>query len=348
MSLVIEQLELRQFRNHKLFDVRFSPRITVITGRNGSGKTSIIEAIYILLRGSSFRGSDKEIVQGATDGYKVSAQFNNHQRSLKYQADSGKQFDVDANLSKRMLTKNKYPVVLFEPSDLQLIDGSPSRRRRYIDNFVANYFPGYTSILRKYERALKQRNMLLKNGIANPKDLFTWDVLISEYGAQIITQRTKAIATINKLINKTYHDITGVDDTVNLDYIGVEQSDNYAKYLHDQLQQSFNYDLATATTSVGPHRHDITAKFNGSDASQKASRGEVRSIILALKVIELDNLQSKTDLAPLLLLDDVFSELDSDRQKQLIQLTINSQVIMTSTAMPDGAVLAGDGLEVTI
>lgn len=329
-SLKISQIDLRQFRNHDKLNIVFPSRVTVITGKNGSGKTSVVEAVYMLLRGTSFRGSDSDIVKHGYDAYRIEAQFDNHTRILRYQESTGKQFEVDANKSKRLGRDSKYPVVLFEPSDLQLIHGSPSRRRRYIDQLISNYTPSYSTVLRKYDRTLKQRNSLLKNGINSQDDLFTWDVLLSEYGAQIIEQRLNAIETINQSLEAVYHDMTGVTDQIKLNYTYSPKGTNHTKYLHDQLRSNFHRDQAAATTSSGPHRHDVTVSFNSSEAAQTASRGEIRSIILSLKMIELGVLRQKTGQVPLLLLDDVFSELDSDRQKHLMSVTTDSQIIMTT------------------
>jgi DNA replication and repair protein RecF len=226
-----------------------------------------------------------------------------------------------------MLPRFKYPVVLFEPDDLRLLNGSPSRRRDYFDRFISQLDPLYGIAIRKYDRALKQRNNLLKRAHVSPDELFVWDMVLSEHGAYIIQQRALYVAMMHQQISIVYNKIADSEDTVAITYHHSAVSKQ--KLLAD-LHANTQRDMITGFTSAGPHRHDIIFSYNGAPALSIASRGEVRSIMLALKFIEVDILQTLLATKPIILLDDVFSELDASRQKHLVANFKDHQVIITS------------------
>ena len=188
----------------------------------------------------------------------------------------------------------------------------------------------YASALRKYERALKQRNNLLKRQYLNRDELFAWDVSLSEHGAYIIEQRTAFIEKLNEGLADAYNDIAKTQDDVSMHYSHTFVGDTQQKLINE-LHAHYEKDHATGNTSVGPHRHDVIFQLNGSPALSVASRGEVRTIVLALKFLEVTLIEGITGLKPIILLDDVFSELDVTRQKALSERTKSHQIIMTST-----------------
>jgi DNA replication and repair protein RecF len=328
----ITKVAVQHVRVHKKYSLDVSPNVTLITGANGSGKTSLIEALYIALRGTSFKGSDGDVLARDAAWYRIDIKFDDSTiRTVKFDPSrptGKKQFIVDGKTNYRLLDKYKYPIVLFDPDDLRLLNGSPTRRRQFIDRFISQLDMQYATALRRYERALKQRNALLKQGAVSDS-LFAWDVSLSEYGAYIVQQRSKFVGELNDRLNGVYGSISHTNDTVSVGYSYNSQGDTRQKML-GELHQAAERDKLLGYTSVGPHRHDLLFSFNRSPALTVASRGEVRSIVLALKFLEVDIIESITDKPPLILLDDVFSELDKERQSYLIDLTKRNQIIITS------------------
>lgn len=328
----ITKISVQHVRVHKKYSLDVSPNVTLITGANGSGKTSLIEALYIALQGTSFKGSDGDVLERDAPWYRIDVHHDNETaRTVKFdpaKVTGRKQFIIDGKTNYRLLEKNKYPIVLFEPDDLRLLSGSPTRRRQFIDRFISQLDPQYSIALRRYERALKQRNALLKQGMVNDS-LFAWDISLSEHGAYIITQRAKFIGELNQRLNAVYESISHTNDRVLVKY-SYDSYENVSQRLLGELQQSVRRDTLLGYTSIGPHRHDVLFEFNNSPALSVASRGEVRSVVLALKFLEVDIIESITNKNPVILLDDVFSELDKERQNYLIDLTKKNQIIITS------------------
>jgi DNA replication and repair protein RecF len=328
----ITKVTAQHVRVHKKYSLDVSPNVTLITGANGSGKTSLIEALYIALRGTSFKGSDSDVLERDAAWYRIDIHFDDGtSRTVKFDPSrpSGKkQFVVDGKTNYRLLDRYKYPIVLFEPDDLRLLSGSPTRRRQFIDRFISQLDLQYGVALRRYERALKQRNALLKQGAVSDS-LFAWDVSLSEYGAYIVEQRIKFTSELNERLNEVYESISHTDDVVSIDYSYASHGDTRQKLL-GELHLAAERDTLLGYTSVGPHRHDLLFSFNRSPALTVASRGEVRTVILALKFLEVDIIETITNKPPVILLDDVFSELDKERQSYLIDLTKRNQIIITS------------------
>lgn len=332
MALVCS-LAVKNFRTHDDYILQLSPTVTVITGKNGSGKTSLLEAVYIGLQGSSFKGSDGDVLQKDTPWWRIDMRLDDSERAVTYNSEkltSRKQFTVDSKVMYRLAPKYKHPVVLFEPDDLRLLHGSPARRRDFIDRFIAQLNPQYSAILRKYERALRQRNNLLKRPETTPEQLFVWDVSMSEYGAFITEQRTAFLERINQDLNTAYNTIAKSPDVVTVHYSHTLIGDTKQKMLHE-LTARHTRDMLLGFTSIGPHRHDVVFEFNHSPALSVASRGEVRSIMLALKFLEIGIIESILDQKPIVLLDDVYSELDETRRTQLIDTIESYQTIITDT-----------------
>lgn len=330
----ITGIRVQNIRTHSDLFQAIPSTVTLITGDNGSGKTSLIEAVTVALRGTSFRGTDTELLRYETPWWRIDLRTDEGDRIVKFdpsKVSGKKQFTIDEKISYRLAPVNKYPIVLFEPDDLRLLHGSPSRRREFIDRFIAQLNPHYTTLLRKYDRALKQRNKLLKNPAATRDDLFVWDIAIGEYGADIIEQRITYIERLNAELDGTYNTIAQSRDVVSMHYshtiIG-----NVKQRIVSELHARMERDRLLGYTSVGPHRDDVLFRFNAMPALSVASRGEVRSIVLALKFLEVDTITEMTGQQPIILLDDVFGELDSERQTHLATKFSGKQIIMTSAS----------------
>lgn len=331
--MILKTLRVQNFRTHSDFILEIGEKSTLISGANGSGKTSLLEAIYFALQGTSFRSSDKEILRNdGSSWFRIDLKdskdslrtiiFNNAVQKSK------KQFLVDGNRKARLNANLRIPVVLFEPDDLQLLSGSPTRRRNFLDYFLSQIFPSFQLALTRYNKALKQRNNLLKRDNVSKDELFPWNLMLAEYGAEIISKRQDFLELLNSKIEEVYFEISGVKDEIEIDYLGEKVSKNEILAI---LSENIERDKILGYTNFGPHKHDIQFIFNKKPAQNVASRGENRSLVLALKFIETDILADLTSKRPIVLLDDVFSELDDDRQKLLTKHFSKYQTIITST-----------------
>ncbi|MGI6612173.1 MAG: DNA replication/repair protein RecF [Candidatus Nanosyncoccaceae bacterium] len=336
--MIISELKVGNFRCHKDFKINFSPQKTLIYGLNGSGKTSLIEAVYLLLRGKSFRGYDNDILKSKCDWFKVELQikdtFSNQVESreirFRNKPTKTKQFRINQKNYQRIPKNKKIPVVLFQPDDLNLINGSPSRRRQFFDELISQLKPEQNSYLSRYERALRQRNNLIKNNLnITLEDLFSWNIILSNYGAKIIQNRLEIINLIQQEINQIYQKITNVKDEITIKYSQrYSNLDQIQPILFEALNKKENLLFGTL---VGPHRDDFIIKFNQNKANQHTSRGENRSIILSLKIIEANLIKERYNYSPIILLDDVLSELDQKRRDCLLSFMSKNQIIITST-----------------
>lgn len=331
----LTSLSVQNVRTHTKYSLKIAPDVTLITGDNGSGKTSLLEAIYVALQGSSFKGSDTDIIRFKAPWYRIDASLDDSTRTVKFdpsRVSGKKQFVIDDKTNYRLTHANKHPVVLFEPDELRLIGGSPARRRQFIDRFISQLDPEYALSLRRYERALKQRNIVLKNRLARDS-LFVWDVALSKYGAYIIEQRIALVGRLQPLLEAIYKEIAHSSDRVAIAYSAPHKT-NVEQRLLGELHQSVERDMLLGATSVGPHRHDIVFTLNDHPAASAASRGEVRTTVLALKFLEVDIIKETTEKDPIILLDDVFSELDEPRQKALMERFSSYQTVITSVTAP--------------
>ena len=327
--MIIKKIKLTNFRNHTTYSLECKPDTTLILGENGCGKTSVLEAIYILTRGKSFRATDPDILKRGKDFYRIELEYDNGEKIAATYDGTEKNFKTTDKTSSRLAIKNKYPVILFLPSDLNLISGPPSRRRDYFDRIFSDFNDEYAVKLRKYNKALKQRNELLKSEYLDKTALFPWDLLLADLGSEIIKYRIEYTDEINKSLNKTYYSIAENKDTILLQYstnIPNITKDIYLK----QLNKNQDRDCILGYTTFGIQRDTFEFIFNQKPADGSASRGETRSIILALKFVEASIIEEKLNKKPIILLDDVFSELDDTRRRCLINNFKNHQVIITS------------------
>lgn len=328
--MIIKSCKLTNFRSHEFFELKCWKKTTMISGENGGGKTSILEAIYECLRGKSFRAVDREILRRGAEFYRVELEYVNGEKVVVvYEKDKKKVFLVGDKKTARLPKKYKYPVVLFEPDDLNLVSSSPSRRREYFDRVFAQLDEGYSASLSKYGKALKQRNELMKSEYVSAEAVFSWNVMLSRLGVEIWKFREKQVAKINEKLTEVYRSIAENEDVVEIVLKrdgGVVSESGYLQ----ELERSLERDKILGYTSFGAHRDNYEFRFNGVMADGSASRGEVRSIVVALKFIEAAIILEMTGKAPVVLLDDVFSELDETRQKALVYNFKRNQVIITS------------------
>lgn len=327
--MIIKNVKLTNFRSHDSYILDCNDETSLILGSNGCGKTSVLEAIYILLRGKSFRATDPDILKHGAPFYRIEVEFVDGNKNVATYDGKAKTFITLDKKSKRLPKKSKYPVVLFLPSDLNLVSHAPSRRRDYFDHIFSDFDDKYATNLSRYNKALRQRNELLKNDFLRPDALFSWNLLLARHGADLFNLRQKFIQEINQSLTSTYRSIAENSDEVEIAYHSDVITPTGQIYLRT-LEQNFDKDHYLGHTSFGIHRDDYIFEFNHKPADGSASRGETRSIILAIKFIEANLINQKTLKSPIILLDDVFSELDNTRRHCLVQNFKNNQVILTS------------------
>ena len=328
---IIKSVNLKNFRCHDEFVLDCKQATTLIIGENGSGKTSVLEAIYLALRGKSFKGVDKEILKHEADFYRAEIELIDSRKIIIRFSGQKKEFEIDGRKSARLPKKNRHPVVLFEPDDIYLVSSSPSRRREYFDELFKQINENYGAILGRYNKALRQRNDLLKNEVVNRDDLFSWDIMCANYGAELIRWRVQNLEKINNKMTKIYRNIAKNDDECSIEYLGEKVDEN--EYLK-KMEMNYERDRILGYTSFGVHKDDYEFVFNRKKANGSAARGENRSMILSLKFIEAQILEQEVGKKPVVLLDDIFSELDEARQRHLIDNFKNYQMIITSTTVP--------------
>lgn len=326
--MIIKSIKLANFRSHKEYFLKFNKKTTMIVGENGCGKTSVLEAIFEAAQGKSFKATDRDILKRGEEFYRVEMEYVDGEKIVVVFEDEKKRFLVQDKKFGRLPKKNKYPIVVFEPDDLNLISASPTRKREYFDKFFSQLSESYNSSLLKYNKALKQRNELLKADYLRPEEIFSWNVMLAKYGAEITGFRKKKVLEINGEISEIYQGIADNKDEIEFKY--ETQVDGGENGILRSLEQSFEKDRILGHTSFGVHRDDYQFIFNNKNADGTASRGEIRSIILALKFIEAKMLAEEKAKRPVILLDDVFSELDEKRQKCLVRNFKDNQVIITS------------------
>ncbi|MCL1876495.1 DNA replication and repair protein RecF [Candidatus Saccharibacteria bacterium] len=325
---MIKNLRIQNFRRHADFKMSFSDSITIITGKNGSGKTSIIEAIFIALSGKSWRSNFNEILRdGSAEWWRVDVEFIGGEKRVVKFINNQKIFEIDDKRFMRLPARLKKPVILFEPNDLQLLYGSPTRRRDFFDRFITQIEPEHQINLNKFARVLKQRNNLLKRG-TSLDELMVWDLQFADLAEKIVAAREKWIAEIDENLAAEYRMIADKNDEISIKYSGV--SKNKAQTL--KLLQSFFLE-GWLTTKIGPQLHDIKFRINGHDAKLTASRGENRTIIFAILATMTRLLNQKFGEKVYLIFDDIDSELDLKHKNGLYNLEIFRENYLFATTI---------------
>jgi DNA replication and repair protein RecF len=332
---MIADIQLQNFRSYKNDSFEFSPGVNIIVGPNASGKTNLLEAVLVTCSGSSYRAKDSELVNFNENWARLDSILNNGlKRTIKIKLEPlpSKIYELEEKTFKRLSMNNAIPIVLFEPDHLRILSGSPDKRREYLDNLLEQTEFNYGKLRRQYLKVLAQRNALLKQLQSNDKaQIFPWDIRLSQLGGQIVKSRTQLVEQLNKNINELYKDLSKTNTDIEIKYQSRWFQDVYESSLLKHLENSLELDKLRGFTGAGPHREDFIIKVNNHPAQDSASRGEVRTIILSLKITELKFISEVRDITPLLLLDDVFSELDGKRRHALIDYLEPYQTFITTT-----------------
>ncbi len=333
--MLLDSLRLQHFRSYDDEGFEFDPGVNIIVGPNASGKTNLLEAMLVASRGSSFRAKDAELIKFDEDWGRIDVSGPGGSRSVKLRQENNlikKDFDIGGKPLKRLSLTGSIPVVLFEPNHLLLLHGSPEARRDYLDDLLEQLVPGYAKTRRDYRRIVAQRNSLLKRGLGTQHQLFAWNVRLSEVGATLARERYALVEKLHDQIDQLYKALAQSDKTtVGLRYITKFPIESYSSSLLHALEKQQDIDIERGFTTLGPHREDFLVTLDEHEAAETASRGETRTVLLALKIMELELLEEARGQRPLLLLDDVFSELDGKRRKALTDSLRTHQTFITTT-----------------
>jgi DNA replication and repair protein RecF len=332
---MITDIRLQNFRSYSDDSFEFDNGVNIIVGPNAAGKTNLLESILVLARGSSYRVKDADLITFSQPWARLDGNLHNGElRTVKIITEPRpvKTYEFDGKVYKRLTQQHMVPIVLFEPNHLQLLSGSPERRRDYLDDLLEQVVGNYGPLRRQYRRTLAQRNALLKQNAPHLQEqLFPWNIRISQLAGQIVRARVRLINEINTQITGLYNALSGGTVKVRVQYESKWPDEQYESQLLQKLENDLQLDILRGFTGAGPHRDDMTTLFNDRPAVETASRGETRTAVLALKIIELQIIKNTREVTPLLLLDDVFSELDGKRRHALTDYLAPYQTFITTT-----------------
>lgn len=333
--MALTDIRLQNYRSYTDSSFELSPNVNIVVGPNAVGKSNLIESLLLVLNSQAYRGKT-ELIRNGKSWARIDTHTDNSElRTLKIKKEGIKTehiYEIDKRPFRRLPFNQRSPAVLFEPNNLFLLQDDPSGRRDYFDRLIKQNIKEYSSLLLKYKRALAQRNSLLKNKPDDDNQLFIWSLRLSEIAGKIVAGRFEAIDKINQKTNEIYSEVAHKKSSMKLEYkSAVNTGSNYSANLLKKLETSLAVDKLKGYTTYGPHRDDFIVFLNSQLAADYASRGEVRTIILTLKIIQLMLLEESTGKKPLFLLDDVFSELDGSRRKALTNYLKNYQAVITTT-----------------
>ena len=338
--MILKSIELKNFRNYEDLDLKFDSGTNILFGDNAQGKTNILEAAYVSGTTKSHKGSrDKDMIRFGED--------ESHIRTIVEK--QGKEYQLDIHLKKNRskgIAINKVPIkkaselfgilnmVFFSPEDLNIIKNGPSERRRFLDAEICQLDKIYLSDLTRYNKILMQRNRLLKDMQHQPQLMETlpvWDMQLVEYGKRLIRRRRQFVEELSEIVTGIHRNISGKREELVLRY----EPNIDAEFLEDELNRVREKDRKYAQTSVGPHRDDISFFIRGVDIRKFGSQGQQRTSALSLKLSEIELVRQTIHDTPVLLLEDVLSELDSNRQNYLLNSIHDIQTMITCTGLDE-------------
>ena len=355
--MYLKRLGLEQFRCYDRLSIDFGPGLSVLAGANASGKTSVLEAIFLLATTKSHRtSSDRELVQWGQDWARAGGVFQTDQRgevSLRVTLHDRRR-DSDANGSRKTIEVNSVPrrrlaqivgqtsVVLFGPDDLELVKGSPGTRRRFMNTAIAQVRPAYLADLMRYRRAVRQRNECLKSIVARglPDEmLYPWDSQLIQSAAQLSMDRAEFVRALAPHVRHVHQRLSAGSEQIDIEYnsdLAQAHSLSESRDLMQELMQvGLARDKALGRTSRGPHRDDIIVRMAGKSVRTFGSQGQQRTAALSLKLAEATVVREWSHESPIVLLDDCLSELDTQRAREVLALTHSVQQVIVTTAAWD-------------
>lgn len=347
--MYVENIELINFRNYEREKIEFNKNVNLILGNNAQGKTNLIEGIYISSIGKSFRTKKDSDLVGFDKDYakiKVKAvkEISHTSVEITIKRDSKKSVKKDGSSIRKSsdLLKNIL-IVIFSPEDLKIVKDEPEKRRKFIDRELCQINPSYLDNLTNYKNVLFQRNTYLKEESIESNILDLWDVQLAKYGANIIKKRKEFIEKINEYSSKIYGSITNFKEILHLEYN--PNIDMYQDF-YDEIKKAYKNDIRQRSTTKGPHKDDISFYVDGINIRSFGSQGQQRTCALSLKLAELNLIKNETGEDAILLLDDVMSELDIERQKYLIKTLKENQLFITTTDIDDNLIKSFPGAKI--
>jgi DNA replication and repair protein RecF len=346
----VGHLWLTDFRCFESVDIDLAPGLTVLYGANGQGKTSLLEAVGWVARSRSFRGvTDALLVRAGTSQAVVRADVITGERRQLFEAELNAVGRNRIRMNRQPVTRARdlyglLRVTVFSPDDLSLVKGGPSERREYLDELLAMLSPRYDAASSDYERVLRQRNALLKSGVRDEEARTTLDVFDEQLvhaAAEIVRGRLRLIERLVPAVVRGYHSLASDDTAIDAQYVAewFGDGDTIEDQLRDAIAQRRRAEIDRGLTLVGPHRDEWRLTINGLEARHQASQGEQRTLALALRLAGNDVVGELTGTGPVLLLDDVFSELDASRSAALVaHLPAGQTLLTTASALPEGVV----------
>jgi DNA replication and repair protein RecF len=340
--MYLSKIELKNFRNYEEETVEFHSKVNIITGKNAQGKTNLLESLYIMSLGKSFRTSkDTEMIGFDKEFCRAKSTSVKDGRELEIEitiSKEGKAVKINGMKTAKNidLLENVYMVV-FSPEDLKIVKDEPEKRRKFIDRELCQLKPMYYRNLGRYKKILQQRNSLLKQQEVREDMIEVWDEGLAEYGAKIIQERKSFIEKLNGISKGISTAITNGREALEITYesnaacqSGYEEQKEYLKRM---LNKSLKNDISRRNTSVGPHKDDLKLCVDEIDIRHFGSQGQQRTAALSLKLAEIQLIEGEAGVSPILLLDDVLSELDGERQNFLINSLGKVQLFITTAEL---------------
>ncbi len=339
----IETVSIANFRNYKNLDIKFDDKVNVFIGKNAQGKTNLLESIYFCCIGKSFKScKDKDTIKWGEEkgSIKLLAKKKYREEKIEIKLDKTKKKTVLVNgLPIRKIGDliGEINIVFFSPQELKLVRESPDERRKFMDISISQNNKRYFYQLSRYEKILANRNKLLKNSqtIETVKETIDiWDRALVMSAKYIAFEREKFVKEICPYAEKANLFLSEGKENLRLEYVcgcDVKLDDNFEKELEKKLKKNIEKDFKLGYTTLGTHRDDIDIYLNDVEVKSFGSQGQQRTVGLALKLAELENMNNINGEYPILLLDDVFSELDLDRQKRLLKFVSRTQTFITCT-----------------
>jgi len=341
----IEKIKIENFRNYHEEEVFFHEKVNVIVGDNAQGKTNLLESIYVSSLGRSFRTTkDKEMIRFEEPFARILATYITEDQEKKvdiaFSKEGKKEIKVN-NIKVEKMTEmlNHFYVVVFSPDDLKIVKEEPEKRRNFIDRELCKMRISYLNNLVQYKKVLMQRNAYLKSDNKDRQAMQVWDDALSQYGARVILQRQTFVKEINEISREIHKKITQGKEQLEIRYqpsVKPETEGNLnqlVEKMQKKLADSYKSDVYAGNTGVGPHKDDLLILINGIAARQYGSQGQQRTAALSMKLAEIHLIEKEKGEKPILLLDDVLSELDGDRQKYLIEALSESQLFITAAEL---------------
>ncbi|NLC76662.1 MAG: DNA replication/repair protein RecF [Clostridia bacterium] len=341
--MLIKELELVNYTNYAHEHISFHPRLNILIGANAQGKSNLIDSIHFLSLARSHRqNQDLDLIRWGETFFRLKGLIENKQGSfiLEHAVKKGRKIAKinGTSLPKLSSLIGHFTTIIFTPDDLNLIKGGPELRRRFLNRKLVQLTPLYYDYSAAYQRILTQRNNLLKRGDASTEEMAVWDQQLSYYGSLIMVQRNKVLLQLAPIAREIHHQLSGSREVLSIHYqpnLPIENMGSQPEIqelLQSKLSEALRRDLRNGYTSVGPHRDDFCCLLNDVDARHYGSQGQQRTTVLTLKLAMLKLMAEETGEYPVLLLDDVFSELDQSRRQYLLAMVSQSvQTIITAT-----------------